>query len=41
MAIRERLDDFHDFCLAVTHMLGKEDGASDYEVGACVVSRSV
>ena len=36
-AIRERLENFDGFCLAVTYMLNKEVNSSKYEVGACVL----
>ena len=36
-AIRERLEKFDGFCLAVTYMLNKEFNFSQYEVGACIL----
>ena len=36
-AIREKLENFDGFCLAVTYMLNKECNSSQYEVGACIL----
>ena len=37
MALRKRLADFRDFCLAVTYMLSKEVDSLKYQVGACIL----